>query len=229
MSILIPVMSSASAQPKRPGGAASACCIAVVWRSESKRAIIYFISQATHIFEAIHQGDPHAAAQLLPLVYQELRKLAAQKMASEGSGHTLQPTALVHEAWLRLVGVAGQKWDSRGHFFAAAAEAMRRILIERARRKKSLKRGVLLDQVDLDEVAVTILADEETLLLVNEALEKLEQMDPDAAQLVKLRFFVGMTNEEAGQAMGISERTAKRYWTFARSWLFLELRGSVGR
>jgi RNA polymerase sigma factor (TIGR02999 family) len=150
-------------------------------------------------------------------------------MASESSGHTLQPTALVHEAWLRLVGAADQKWDSRGHFFAAAAEAMRRILIERARRKKCLKRAVHLDHVNLEEVAVAILADEDTLLLVNEALEKLEKSDPDAAQLVKLRFFAGMSNAEAGQAMGISERTAKRYWTFARAWLFLELRGSAGR
>jgi RNA polymerase sigma factor (TIGR02999 family) len=150
-------------------------------------------------------------------------------MASESSGHTLQPTALVHEAWLRLVGAAGQKWDSRGHFFAAAAEAMRRILIERARRKKCLKRAVHLDHVNLEEVAVAILADEETLLLVNEALEKLEKSDPDAAQLVKLRFFAGMSNAEAGQAMEISERTAKRYWTFARAWLFLELRGPAGR
>jgi RNA polymerase sigma factor (TIGR02999 family) len=150
-------------------------------------------------------------------------------MASESSGHTLQPTALVHEAWLRLVGAAGQKWDSRGHFFAAAAEAMRRILIERARRKKCLKRAVQIEPVNLEEVAEAILADEETLLLVNEALEKLEKSDPDAAQLVKLRFFAGMSNAEAGQAMGISERTAKRYWTFARAWLFLELRSSAGR
>jgi RNA polymerase sigma factor (TIGR02999 family) len=162
-------------------------------------------------------------------VYQELRRLAAQKMASESSGHTLQPTALVHEAWLRLVGAAGQKWDSRGHFFAAAAEAMRRILIERARRKKSLKRAVQIEPVNLEDVAVAILADEDTLLRVNEALEKLEKKDPGAAQLVKLRFFAGLTNGEAGQAMGISERTAKRYWTFARAWLFLELQGPADR
>jgi len=200
-----------------------------VWHAESLCGSVLFITQATLILEAIQQGDPQAAEQLLPLVYQELRRLAAQKMASESSGHTLQPTALVHEAWLRLVGAAGQKWDSRGHFFAAAAEAMRRILIERARRKKCLKRAVHLDQVNLEEVAVAILADEETLLLVNEALEKLEKSDPEAAQLVKLRFFAGMSNAEAGQAMGISERTAKRYWTFARAWLFLDLRGPASR
>jgi RNA polymerase sigma factor (TIGR02999 family) len=191
--------------------------------------MISSISPATHILEAIQQGDPEASDQLLPLVYQELRKLAAQKMAGESPGHTLQPTALVHEAWLRLIGPAGQKWDSRGHFFAAAAEAMRRILIERARRKKSLKRAVQIDPVNLEDVAQAVLADEDTLLRVNEALEKLEKKDPGAAQLVKLRFFAGLTNGEAGQAMGISERTAKRYWTFARAWLFLELQRPADR
>jgi RNA polymerase sigma factor (TIGR02999 family) len=145
-------------------------------------------------------------------------------MAGESPGHTLQPTALVHEAWLRLVGAAEQKWDDRGHFFAAAAEAMRRILIERARRKKSLKRAVQMDPVNLEDVAAAIQADEDTLLRVNEALERLEQEDRAAAQVVKLRFFAGLTNEEAAQAMEISGRTAKRYWTFARAWLFLELR-----
>jgi RNA polymerase sigma factor (TIGR02999 family) len=186
------------------------------------------MSEVTRILNAIDRGDGKAAEELLPLVYQELRKLAAQKMANEAAGHTLQPTALVHEAWLRLTGDAKQKWDGRGHFFAAAAESMRRILIEKARRKHALKRGVQLERVNLDDVEVAILADPEALLLVNEALEKLEQEDREAAQLVKLRFFAGMTNEEAGKALGISARTAKRYWTFARAWLFRELRPPTG-
>jgi len=187
------------------------------------------MSEVTRILNAIQHGNGKAADELLPLVYQELRRLAAHKMANEVAGQTLQPTALVHEAWLRLVGSGDQKWDSRGHFFSAAAESMRRILIENARRKKSLKRGVGFERVSLENVEVAILADPEALLLVNEALEKLEQEDPEAAQLVKLRFFAGMTNEEAGQALGISVRTAKRYWTFARAWLFRELRRPKGQ
>ncbi len=155
------------------------------------------MSDVTRVIEAIQRGDPKAAEELLPLVYGELRKLAASRMSNEAAGQTLQPTALVHEAWLRLAGDGNQKWDSKGHFFAAAAEAMRRILIENARRKHALKRGVHLERVDLEDVEVAILTDGETLLLVNEALEKLEQEDPEAAQLVKLRFFAGMTNEEA--------------------------------
>jgi len=182
------------------------------------------VSDVTRVIEAIQRGDPKAAEELLPLVYEELRKLAASRMSNEAAGQTLQPTALVHEAWLRLVGDGDQKWDNKGHFFAAAAEAMRRILIENARRKHALKRGVHLERVNLEDVEAAILTDGETLLLVNEALAKLEQEDPEAAQLVKLRFFAGMTNEEAGQALGVSARTAKRYWTFARAWLFRELR-----
>src|SRR4051812_29609787 len=181
------------------------------------------MSEVTLILNAIEQGNPKAAEQLLPLVYDELRKLAAQRMAGEAEGHTLQPTALVHEAWLRLVGGEIQKWDGRGHFFAAAAEAMRRILIEKARRKHALKRGANAERVNLEDVEVAMLADDETLLLVNDALEKLEKEDPEAAQVVKLRFFVGMTNDEAGRAMGVSGRTVKRNWTYARAWLFREL------
>jgi len=182
------------------------------------------MSDITRILDSIERGQARAADELLPLVYEELRRLAAQKLAGEAAGHTLQPTALVHEAWLRLAGEDNQKWDGRGHFFAAAAEAMRRILIENARRKQAQKRGVNPERVKLEDVDVAVLADDETLLLVNEALEKLETEDPGAAQVVKLRFFAGMTNEEAGQALGISARTAKRYWTFARAWLFRELR-----
>jgi RNA polymerase sigma factor (TIGR02999 family) len=186
------------------------------------------MTEVTRILNSIEHGDAKAADALLPLVYQELRRLAAQKMAHEAPGHTLQPTALVHEAWLRLVGDASQEWDNRGHFFAAAAESMRRILIENARRKHALKRGEQLDRVSLETIEVAILADPEALLLVNEALEKLEQEDKEAAELVKLRFFAGMTNEEAGHALGVSTRTAKRYWTFARAWLFRELRRPLG-
>jgi RNA polymerase sigma factor (TIGR02999 family) len=186
------------------------------------------MSNITHILKSIERGDTQAENELLPLVYEELRKLAAQKMANEAAGHTLQPTALVHEAWLRLAGEQNQEWDGRGHFFAAAAESMRRILIERARRKNSLKRGGKLERVNLDDVDVAIQADDDTLLLINEALEKLEKEDPDAAQVVKLRFFAGMTNEEAGHALGVTDRTAKRYWTFARAWLFHELRRPAG-
>ena len=186
------------------------------------------MSEVTRILNAIEHGNAKAADELLPLVYHELRRLAAQKMANEAAGHTLQPTALVHEAWLRLMGEQSQMWDSRGHFFAAAAEAMRRILIEKARRKKSLKRGGELERVNLENVQVAILADPEALLLVNEALEKLERECREAAQVVKLRFFAGLSNEEAGQALGVTARTAKRYWTFARAWLFHELRGPTG-
>jgi len=180
------------------------------------------MSEVTRILKSIEQGDAKAGDDLLPLVYEELRRLAAQKMSREAPGHTLQPTALVHEAWLRLTGEQNQQWDGRGHFFAAAAEAMRRILIEHARRKNTVKRGIDFERVNFENLDIAILAEGEFLLL-NDALEKLEREDPDAAQVVKLRFFAGMTNEEAGQALGVTERTAKRYWTFARAWLFHEL------
>lgn len=186
------------------------------------------MNDVTRILNRMQQGDSNAAEELLPVVYEELRKLAAQRMANEAAGHTLQPTALVHEAWLRLAGEENQQWDGRGHFFAAAAESMRRILIDRARRKNSLKRGGDLERVNLDDVDVAILADNDTLLRINEALEKLEKEDRDAAQVVKLRFFAGMTNEEVGRVLGVTDRTAKRYWTFARAWLFHELRRPAG-
>jgi len=187
------------------------------------------MSDVTGLMDRVQHGDPKAADELLPLVYEELRRLAAQKMANEAAGQTLQPTALVHEAWLRLTGEQNPQWDGRGHFFAAAAESMRRILIERARRKNALKRGGDLKPVNLDDVDVAALADGDTLLLINDALEKLEKEDSDAAQVVKLRFFAGLTNEEAGQALGVTARTAKRYWTFARAWLFQELREATGQ
>ena len=168
------------------------------------------MSDVTRILEAIEQGDPKAADQLLPLVYEELRKLAAQKMAHEPAGHTLQPTALVHEAWLRLVGSGHHQWNTRGHFFAAAAEAMRRILIEAARRKRSHRRGGGLERVDLDESEILLERPADEILAVDEALDKLAQEDPVAAELVKLRYFIGMALPEAAQALGISPRTADR-------------------
>ena len=178
----------------------------------------------TRILEKVQGGDPTAAEELLPLVYDELRRLAAHKMAHEASGNTLQPTALVHEAWLRLVGNDKHHWNGRPHFFGAAAEAMRRILIERARQKAAIKRGSGWARVDLDQVDLATDTDDETLLFVNEALEKLQREDAEAAELVKLRFFGGLTLEESGKVLGFSERTAKRCWAFARAWLYAELK-----
>lgn len=172
---------------------------------------------------ADNQSDPHSAESLLPLVYAELRKLAAARMARESRTSTLQATALVHEAWMRLGGSGDKVWGNRAHFFAAAAEAMRRILIERARRRHALKRDVRKEPLDLDRVDVAEEANDDTLLLINEALEKLAKEDEQAALLVKLRFFVGLDYEKAAQELEISPRTAKRSWTFARAWLYKEL------
>jgi len=178
----------------------------------------------------VQQGDPNAAEELLPLVYQELRRLAAGRMALEKGDQTLQPTALVHEAWLRLNGGAQlPSWNGRAHFFGAAAEAMRRILIERARSKAAIKRGAGWERVNLEKIDVAADANSDTLLFVNEALEKLEREDPKAAELVKLRFFGGLTLEESGEVLGFSERTAKRCWAFARAWLFQEMRQQADR
>jgi RNA polymerase sigma factor (TIGR02999 family) len=186
------------------------------------------MSDVTRILNAIGGGDSKAAQDLLPLVYEELRKLAAHKMANEAPGQTLQPTALVHEAWLRLVGAENPQFEGRGHFFAAAAEAMRRILIDRARQKLSLKRGAGAARVNLDDLEVASAADDDTLLAVDEALTKLTREDADSAEFIKLRFFAGMTNDEAAQALGIPERTARRHWSFARAWLFREIRRQGG-
>jgi len=161
----------------------------------------------------------------LPAVYEELRRLARHKMAGESSGHTLQPTALVHEAWLRLVSPGQQSWQNRAHFFTAAAEAMRRILVEHARRKLSLKRGGGAVREEFEESRLVMKAAPDELLAVNEALDKLAREDAAAAELVKLRYFVGMTMEEAASALGLATRTAERTWTFARAWLKAEIRG----
>src|SRR5215472_14474 len=186
------------------------------------------MSDVTRILKAASAGERQAAEELLPLVYDELRKLAAHQLAQEQAGQTLQPTALVHEAWLRLVGVGDVGFAGRAHFFAAAAEAMRRILIERARKKLALKRGAGAERVDLDKLEVAVAADEETLLEVDEALGKLAQEDPASAEFIKLRFFAGLTNAEAAQALGIPERTARRHWSFARTWLYREIRRQAG-
>jgi RNA polymerase sigma factor (TIGR02999 family) len=184
------------------------------------------VSDVTRILNAIEQGDPRAASQLLPLVYDELRRLAAQKLTHESPGQTLQPTALVHEAYLRLVanGDASkprdQNWDGRGHFFAAAAESMRRILVESARRKRRIKRGGDRQRVNLEQVEAVSDAPSEDLQALDEALDLLAAEDAQKAELVKLRFFAGLSVEEAGRCLGISRATADRYWAYARAWLF---------
>lgn len=178
------------------------------------------MNDITIILSAIEHGDPKAAEGLLPLVYEELRKLAARKMAQEKPGHTLEATALVHEAYLRLVDQdRAQKWDDRGHFFAAAAEAMRRILVENARRKQSLKRGGGLVRHQIDEVELVVPGLGDDLLALDEALRRLAAQDPVKARLVELRHFGGLTIEEAAKALGLSTTTAHRHWTYARAWL----------
>jgi RNA polymerase sigma factor (TIGR02999 family) len=184
------------------------------------------MTEVTRILAAVKQGDPQAASRLLPLVYDELRQLAAQKLAHETPGQTLQPTALVHEAYLRLVGAqsVSDGWESRGHFFAAAAEAMRRILVEQARRKHAGKRGGGARRVPLDEFH-RVTESPEDLLDLDDALTRFAAEEPDKAQLVQLRFFAGLTMPDAAAALGISVATAERWWTFARAWLYSELQG----
>jgi RNA polymerase sigma factor (TIGR02999 family) len=182
------------------------------------------MNEVTQILSAIEQGDAQAAEQLLPLVYSELRKLAAVRLSQEKPGQTLQATALVHDAYLRLVGQeAAPHWNSRGHFFAAAAEAMRRILVENARRKRRVKHGGNHQRVDWDEAACQVEVPVDDLLAMNDALARLEATDPPAAVLVKLRYFAGLTMPEVAAAMGVPLRTAERNWTFARTWLKREL------
>ena len=178
----------------------------------------------------MERGDPKAAAELLPIVYQELRLLAAQRMASEAAGHTLQPTALVHEAWMRLGGTDTPAFQNRAHFFGAAAEAMRRILIEHARRRRAAKRGAGVEVVDVDGLEIcSSVADDDQLLAVHEALEKFAAVDERKAELVKLRYFVGLNFEEAAAALGIAVPTAKQWWAYARAWLTVEVRGGAPR
>jgi RNA polymerase sigma factor (TIGR02999 family) len=185
------------------------------------------MNDVTRILSAIEQGDPSAAGQLLPLVYGELRKLAAHRMAHEAAGHTLQPTALVHEAYLRLVGgEQPSNWDGRGHFFAAAAEAMRRIVVESARRKKRVRHGGGRPRVDLEEHDVPVRPPPDEILALDDALTRLKEEDATAAQVVQLRFFAGMSMEEIAAALGISRATAQRHWRYARSWLRCDMGGS---
>jgi RNA polymerase sigma factor (TIGR02999 family) len=186
------------------------------------------MNEVTQILSDIEAGDPHAAAQLLPLVYDELRKLAAQKLAQEKPGQTLQATDLVHEAYLRLLGSdQGQHWDSRGHFFAAAAEAMRRILVESARRKKRSKHGGDRERVEIEMDSLPTRMSSEELVALDEALEKLKDHDPVKAQLVTLRYFGGLTIEQASEVLNISRITAHRYWTYARAWLHRQMTGDA--
>src|SRR5262245_26059578 len=187
------------------------------------------MNDATRILSAIEQGDPKASEELLPLVYHELRQLAQQRLAREKPGQTLQATALVHEAYVRLVGDQGaQGWDSRGLFFAAAAEAMRRILVENARRKRAERHGGRLERHDLDAIDIAAPAPSEDLLALDEALTKLEAEDSVKGQLVKLRYFTGLSEEDAASILGISRTTAQRHWRYAKVWLLKQLRGAAG-
>ena len=185
------------------------------------------MGDVTVILSRIEQGDPQAAEELLPLVYQELRRLAASRMAQEKTAQTLQPTALVHEAWLRLAGGSQDgKWNGRGHFFGAAAEAMRRILIENARRKRAARHGGGQAKLDINEIEIATATKDDELLAVSDALEKFSARDKQKAELVKLRYFVGLTIEEAAEVLGISVPTADRWWNFSRAWLFEEIERS---
>jgi RNA polymerase sigma factor (TIGR02999 family) len=196
------------------------------WDSTSEQSVLV-MNEATQLLNAIAGGDPQAAAKLLPLVYEELRRLAARRLAQETPGQTLDATGLVHEAYLRLVGAADEnRWKDRGHFFAAAAEAMRHILVDKARRKRRAKHGGGRKRVMLDDVASVDLATEDDLLSLDEALTRLGAEDAEAAAVVQLRYFAGLSVEQAAQSLGISRATAYRHWTFARAWLRQELTGS---
>ena len=178
------------------------------------------MSEVTRILTALERGDVRSTEELLPVVYHELRRMAAHKMSGEPAGHTLQPTALVHEAWLQLVDSPNQSWQNRAHFFGAAAEAMRRILIARARRKQTQRRGARAEHLDVDDLEIASPAPDDQLLALNDALDRFAALEPQQAELVKLRYFVGLKIEEAADVLGISEATAKRWWAYARAWLF---------
>jgi RNA polymerase sigma factor (TIGR02999 family) len=182
------------------------------------------MSQFTSVLDQIQQGNERAAEELLPLVYEELRKLAAHKMAAEAPGQTLQPTALVHEAWLRLTGAESKTWDNQGHFFAAAAEAMRRILIERARAKSRLRKGSRAEHVSLEHVTIASDDPPEAVLAIHEALDRLTARDPFKAEVVKMRYFVGLSQDEIAHALGVSVPTIRRHWAIARAWLYAEMK-----
>lgn len=183
----------------------------------------YVMSEITQVLEAIGRGEGHASEELLPLVYAELRRHASVRMASEAPGHTLQPTALVHEAWLRLFD-GNRLWQNRAHFFGAAAEAMRRILIENARRKSRLKRGGNQLHLDIEQLELAATTPDEKVLLIDDALKRLEVQDAEKARVVTLKFFGGLTNQEAAESMGVTERTIERHWAYAKAWLFQSIR-----
>jgi RNA polymerase sigma factor (TIGR02999 family) len=178
------------------------------------------MNDITQVLQVVGNGDGCASEKLLPLVYDELRRLAAARMAREAAGHTLQPTALVHEAWLRLVGDGNLTWQNRAHFFGAASEAMRRILIERARRKSRLKRGSGQTTISLEELDLASPMPDDNILLLDEALERLQTKDPEKARVVVLKFFGGLSNQDVAETLGVTERTVRRQWTFAKAWLF---------
>jgi RNA polymerase sigma factor (TIGR02999 family) len=178
------------------------------------------VSDVTQLLNAVENGDPRAAEELLPLVYEELRKLAAARMAQQPDGQTLQATALVHEAWLRLVDSSNRQYASRRHFFSAAAQAMRHLLIERARRKLRERHGGVLQRVDVDDVEIAAPADDERLIQINTALEELALVSPEKAEVVKLRFFVGLEEKEIAELLNLSPRTVERYWSYSKAWLF---------
>jgi RNA polymerase sigma factor (TIGR02999 family) len=190
----------------------------------SRQGVTLWRVQITRLLEDLQQGDPRASEELLSQVYQELRRLAALKMAGEAPGHTLQATALVHEAWLRLGGDQQQRWENRAHFFAAAGEAMRRILVENARRKSRLKHGGNLERVHLEEVDLPSPMPDDELLALDGALRRLEKKDSRAAEVIKLRYFIGLTQEQAANELGISVSSVERTWRWARAWLFREIR-----
>jgi len=185
------------------------------------------MSDVTLMLQAIDRGQAQASEELLPLLYGELKRLAAARMAQEAAGHTLQPTALVHEAWLRLVGNNRQAWQNRAHFFGAAAEAMRRILIERARRKSRLKRGSNQVVLDISELELAAAMPDDKVLLVDEALERFKAEEPEKARVVMLKFFGGLTDREIAEVMGVNERTVRRQWVFAKAWLFQQIAGEL--
>ena len=181
------------------------------------------MSDVTQILQAASAGDPRAAAELLPLVYEDLRRLAAHRLAGEGREHTLQPTALVHEAWLKMAGNDQRAWQGRQHFLAAAAQAMRRIMVDRARRRLAVKRGAGDARLDIDEVDIPAPANDDQLLAINDALTRLAAIDPRKAELVTLRYFVGFSFEETAEILGIAVPTAKQWWAYARAWLRVEM------
>jgi len=191
-----------------------------------EHSICATMGDATILLTAVEQGEPQAAEKLLEVVYEELRRLAASKMSRESSDQTLQPTALMHEAWLRLLGSKQPKFENRAHFFSAAAEAMRRILIDRARRKLTRRHGGGFERIELEDQNLAAPDADEQMLAVHDVLDKLAGTHPAQAEVVKLRYFAGMTNEEAAQALGVSVATVKNYWTFARTWIYREIKSS---